>query len=323
MKTDRPKVSVIVAIYMAEAYLDRCMHSLLRQTLKEIEIILVDDGSPDSSGDICDSYAVRDQRVKVIHKHNEGVALARQCGVDNMTGEYSIHVDPDDWIEPDMLEIMYTKAKSEDLDIVICGFINEFSDRSEEDRPLRDLNDRTEPIQQLLNYKISPSLSNKLIRAEIYKTTGMHFPPGLSWGEDMVACLLFFHSGATIGFIDRYLYHYDKHSNSWSLCTKFGVGQDFREFARHYIEIRNLFYDKKGISYLNDYVTNLAHRTFYYNHISSATGIRFFFHYIPVFLGSPQPVWRKINLVASALGLAPIVKPIYLFLKQFYEKEES
>lgn len=323
MKIDRPKISVIVAIYMAEAYLDRCMHSLLCQTLKEIEIILVDDGSRDRSGEICDYYAAKDTRVKVIHQVNKGVALARQCGVDNMTGEYSIHVDPDDWIEPDMLEIMYTKAKSEDLDIVICGIINEFSDRSEEDPPLRDHNDRTKPIQQLLNLKISPSLSNKLIRSDIYKTTGMHFPPGLSWGEDMVACLLFFHSGATIGFVDRYLYHYDRHSNSRSITTKFRVGQDFKEFSRHYIKIKNLFYDKKGISYLNDYVTNLAHKAFYYNHISSATGIKLFFRHIPVFLNSPQPVWRKINLIASALGLAPLLKPIYLFLKQFYEKKES
>lgn len=320
MKTDRPKVSVIVAVYMAEAYLDRCMHSLLCQTLKEIEIILVDDGSTDRSGEICDRYAANDTRVKVIHKRNEGVALARQCGVDNMTGEYSIHVDPDDWIEPDMLETMYTKAKSEGLDIVVCGFINEFSDRSEEDPPLRDKNDRTDSIHQLLNLKISPSLSNKLIRSDIYKTTGMHFPPGLSWGEDMVACLLFFHSGATIGFVDRCLYHYDRYSNNLSLSRNLFTTKNFKNFPQIYPELLETFSKLNGTRVLNRLGTMTAHKTFYYADISAKEGIRLFFRHIPMFIHNDEPLHRKINLILSAIGLTPIVKPIYKKLKKWLSK---
>lgn len=320
MKTDRPNVSVIVAVYMAEAYLDRCMHSLLCQTLKEIEIILVDDGSTDRSGEICDYYAANDTRVKVIHKRNEGVALARQCGVDNMTGEYSIHVDPDDWVEPNMLETMYTKAKSEDLDIVICGFINEFSDRSEEDPPLRDNNDRTDYIRQLLDFKISPSLSNKLIRAEIYKTTGMHFPPGLSWGEDMVACLVFFNYETTVGIVERCLYHYDRYSNSLSLTSNSDEIKNFKEFCQIYPVLMATFSKLNGTRVLNRLGTMTAHKTFYYADISAREGIRLFFRHIPMFIHNDEPLHRKINLILSAIGLTPIVKPIYKKLKKWLWK---
>lgn len=320
MKTDRPNVSVIVAVYMAEAYLDRCMHSLLRQTLKGIEIILVDDGSTDRSGEICDYYAANDTRVKVIHKRNEGVALARQCGVDNMTGEYSIHVDPDDWVEPNMLETMYTKAKSEDLDIVICGFINEFSDRSEEDPPLRDNNDRTDYIRQLLDFKISPSLSNKLIRAEIYKTTGMHFPPGLSWGEDMVACLVFFNYETTVGIVERCLYHYDRYSNSLSLTSNSDEIKNFKEFCQIYPVLMATFSKLNGTRVLNRLGTMTAHKTFYYADISAKEGIRLFFRHIPMFIHNDEPLHRKINLILSAIGLTPIVKPIYKKLKKWLWK---
>ena len=97
-----PKVSVIVPIYKAESYLYKCIDSLLTQTLADIEILLIDDGSPDGSGMICDEYARKDSRVKVFHKSNGGVASARQCGLDHACGEYVIHADPDDWVESDI-----------------------------------------------------------------------------------------------------------------------------------------------------------------------------------------------------------------------------
>ena len=104
-----PKVSVIVPIYKAEAYLNKCVDSLLVQTLKDFELLLIDDGSPDNSGEICDRYAQKDSRVRVFHKENGGVSSARQCGIDNAYGEYTIHTDPDDWVESTMLEELYEK----------------------------------------------------------------------------------------------------------------------------------------------------------------------------------------------------------------------
>lgn len=119
----QPAVSVIVPVYKAENYLCHCVDSLLAQTFPDFEILLIDDGSPDHSGDICDEYARKDSRVRVFHKENEGVSSTRQCGIDNAKGEYTIHADPDDWVEPDMLEELYKKAKEEDADVVICDFM--------------------------------------------------------------------------------------------------------------------------------------------------------------------------------------------------------
>lgn len=99
-----PKISVIVPVYKAEAYLHRCVDSIIAQTFTDWELLLVDDGSPDRSGDICDEYASKDARIRVFHKENGGVSSARQKGLDEAIGEYTIHADPDDWVEPTMLE---------------------------------------------------------------------------------------------------------------------------------------------------------------------------------------------------------------------------
>ena len=106
-----PKISIIVPVYKAETYLSRCLDSIINQTFKNFEVLLIDDGSPDCSGEICDKYAAMDTRIRVLHKENGGVSSARQMGLDNAKGEYTIHADPDDWVEPNMLEELYKKAK--------------------------------------------------------------------------------------------------------------------------------------------------------------------------------------------------------------------
>ena len=94
-----PIFSIICAVYNAQNTIKKCIDSILSQTVKDWELLLIDDGSTDDSSKICDEYASRDNRIKVIHKKNEGVAATRQCGIDIAQGEYMIHVDPDDWIE--------------------------------------------------------------------------------------------------------------------------------------------------------------------------------------------------------------------------------
>lgn len=110
-------VSIIVPVYKAEKYIHQCIDSLLAQTYRNIEVILVDDGSPDHCGKICDEYAAKDSRVKVIHQQNGGVSVARQTGIDHATGEYSIHADPDDWVELNMIEELVAKAVSDNADM--------------------------------------------------------------------------------------------------------------------------------------------------------------------------------------------------------------
>ncbi|MBT2699463.1 glycosyltransferase [Bacillus sp. ISL-40] len=126
----RPKVSIIVPIYNVEKYLSRCLDSLLVQTLQEIEIIAVNDGSNDSSLKILRKYEIRDSRIKVIEKLNGGVSSARNEGIWFATGEYIGFVDPDDWVNPEMYEEMYKNATSENIDIVMCSYIREFENHS-------------------------------------------------------------------------------------------------------------------------------------------------------------------------------------------------
>lgn len=123
-----PKVSIIVPVYNVEKYLDRCMRSLLGQTLKDVEIIMVDDGSPDGCPALCDEYARRDARVKVIHKQNAGLGYARNTGLDVATGEYVAFVDSDDYVDLEMYEKLYVTAIRTESDVVYCGFNRFYSE---------------------------------------------------------------------------------------------------------------------------------------------------------------------------------------------------
>ena len=118
-----PKVSIIIPIYNVEAYLDQCVQSVLTQTLKEIEVILVDDESPDNCPAMCDEYAKQDNRIKVIHKKNGGLGYARNSGLEIATGEYVAFVDSDDFIAPNMMEELYNTAIKYDADEVRSGVI--------------------------------------------------------------------------------------------------------------------------------------------------------------------------------------------------------
>ena len=179
-----PLISVIVPIYNAENYLHRCLDSILAQTLTDFELILVNDGSTDCSGKICDEYALKDNRIKVIHKSNGGVASARQMGVDNALGNYTIHADPDDWVEPTMLEELYKKAIEKDADMVICDFYVQTCNTciTRTQRISEESSDAT--LLALLSHKLHGSLWNKQIRLECYKKFNIRFLEGLNFCED-------------------------------------------------------------------------------------------------------------------------------------------
>ena len=180
-----PKISVIVAVYKAEAYLHRCVDSLLAQTFQDFEILLIDDGSPDNSGKICDDYAKQDVRIRVFHKENEGVGSARQCGIDHARGEYTTHVDTDDWVEPTILEDLYRKAKEEDADMVLSDFFLEYRDniKYEKQQP-SSLKIKSILLDLLFNDKVRVSLCGRLIRLSCYKNNNIKFPLHLKYGED-------------------------------------------------------------------------------------------------------------------------------------------
>lgn len=126
-----PKLSIIVPVYKVEKHLSRCVNSILNQTFNDLELILVDDGSPDKCPELCDQFAQRDARVRVIHKENGGVSTARNAGLAAVCGMYIAFVDSDDWLEPDMYEKMMAVADQYDCDVVMCDCVKDFADHSE------------------------------------------------------------------------------------------------------------------------------------------------------------------------------------------------
>lgn len=125
------KVSVIIPVYKSEAYLDTCVQSILSQSYRDLELILVDDGSPDRCGAMCDAWAARDSRVRVIHKPNGGVCSARNAGLDAAKGDYIAFVDSDDWLDPEMYAVMMAQVREYGCDVVMCDCVKEHSGRPE------------------------------------------------------------------------------------------------------------------------------------------------------------------------------------------------
>lgn len=182
----QPVVSIIVAVYNVEDLLSRCLDSIINQTFTNFEVILINDGSKDNSGKICDEYALKDCRFRVIHQDNQGVSKVREKGIKSAIGEYTIHVDPDDWIESNMLERLVEVAKSDDADIVICDyFVNRNDSQIRKcERPI-NLNPRNVLCE--LFYRLTGSLWNKLIRRILYEN--IPFVNGVSCGEDYLTCM--------------------------------------------------------------------------------------------------------------------------------------
>lgn len=118
----KPAVSVIVPVYKVEQYLDKCVQSILDQTFRDFELLLVDDGSPDKCGEMCETWAKKDSRIRVIHKPNGGLSDARNAGIGQASGDYLLFVDSDDWIEKDMLATLYGLIREADADMACCNF---------------------------------------------------------------------------------------------------------------------------------------------------------------------------------------------------------
>ena len=211
-----PCISIIVPVYKAEKYLNRCVDSLLAQTFKDFEVLLIDDGSPDRSGEMCDEYARKDSRVRVFHKENGGVSSARQMGIDNARGEYTIHADPDDWVEPDMLEGLYKKAKETDADMVICDYYVELDGRTIYKKQQPEGLDHNVVLRNLFQ-QLHGSCWNKLIRRACYSQYGVKFPLELRFCEDLYVNVSLLVHDIKVSYLARAFYHYDVSGNDNSL----------------------------------------------------------------------------------------------------------
>ena len=164
-----PKISIIVPVYKVEKYLHKCIDSILSQTFKDFELILVDDGSPDNCGKICDEYAKRDNRIVVVHKENGGLGSARNRGIDIARGDYIGFVDSDDWIEIDMYEVLYNICDTYDCDIANCSSIIHFKDRTQINGGHKlTIHTREEAMKTMLEGKLYDEVVwTKLIKREL------------------------------------------------------------------------------------------------------------------------------------------------------------
>lgn len=201
-----PKISIIVPVYKAETYLHCCVESIIAQTFTDWELLLIDDGSPDKSGDICDGYAKKDGRIRVVHKENGGVSSARQRGQDEAIGEYTIHVDPDDWVEPTMLEDLYRKAKDDNADMVICDY---YTNEESLQKYIKQEPTKLDSIVVLgeLFQQLHGSCCNKLVKRACYSEK-VNFPKGINCCEDLIWCIQVLKCKPKISYVNKAYYHY-------------------------------------------------------------------------------------------------------------------
>jgi glycosyltransferase involved in cell wall biosynthesis len=214
-----PEISVIVPVYNASKYLHRCVDSILAQTFCNFELLLVNDGSTDDSGGICDEYANIDCRIKVIHKENGGVASARQCGIDNAIGKYTIHADPDDWVDPNMLAELLQQAVDMKSDMVICDYWENYSDREVYIKQQPSSLVSHDIIRDMF-HGLHGSTWNKLILRKIYVDNHISFNTKVSFCEDLLVCMELLSRNIKVSYLPKAFYHYDQYSNENSLVKK-------------------------------------------------------------------------------------------------------
>jgi len=181
------KITVIVPVYGVEVYLRQCLDSIVSQTYTNLEIILINDGSPDNCGIICDEYAEKDDRIKVMHKENGGVSKARNTGIDIASGEYLTFIDADDWVETDMIEVLYNNLVRVDADISSCGMYHVYVNAIV---PFSDIADiEVLDSEQAINDSLTQGRVNTAVWGKLYKPhifNDIRYPVGKRYEDEFV-----------------------------------------------------------------------------------------------------------------------------------------
>lgn len=206
-------ISIIVPVYKVEEYLPKCVESLIGQTYKKLEIILVDDGSPDRCPMLCDEYALQDSRIKVIHKENGGLADARNAGIDIMSGEYVTFVDSDDYIHPQMVELLFKAMEQEKSDVAVSSW-ESVTEQDEKNYPVYAIDQYTnftgKEIQEKYIIKSDDRITftvawAKLYKSELFQT--IRYPKG-KLHEDEYTTYKVLYNAERITYVDVPLYYY-------------------------------------------------------------------------------------------------------------------
>lgn len=211
---EKLKVSIIVPVYNVEKYLEECISSIIKQNYKNIEIILIDDGSKDSSGKICDEYAKKDKRIRVIHQKNSGVSTTRNKGIELATGDYIAFIDSDDYIDKDYIKYLVGDIKEKQQ--IICKIImfnkNERVFRSKKGLPTLNLN--KDSFIELSKLFVLNTPCCKLYNRKILKENNLAFDTGVSIGEDLLFNLAYLKHIDEVVVLDKFLYFYRRSDNN-------------------------------------------------------------------------------------------------------------
>lgn len=236
---DAPLISVIIPVYKTEKYLEDCIRSVTEQTYRNLEIILIDDGSPDRCGKICDNAAQRDSRIVVIHKENGGLSSARNAGLDRCCGECCAFLDSDDCFEPDMIEYLYDGIVRHQADISVCGFKKVKDDGIEPDNGFTSetvLDGRTVLEVLAVDEKIGSHFCNKLFRRSMLEE--IRFPYGRVYEDIAIMHKVFARAEKVVCLPEcKYLYRIHEDSISFVMNSRWSYGL-FRAFADRYEFIR-------------------------------------------------------------------------------------
>lgn len=260
-----PKLSVIVPVYKVEAYLEKCVSSILNQIFQDFEVILVDDGSPDNCGAICDKLAKTDCRIKVIHKKNGGLSDARNVGIEAAKGEYIGFVDSDDWIAPEMYEKLMQAACESKADIAVCGVYRVKKDKITSLHVFKQENvyEHNEGMLKILSNQIKSYAWNKIYRKSLFEN--LRYPVGRNY-EDLATTYLLFEQAKRVVCIKYIGYYYlQRPASITTLVNSHIKYQEFcsskeREFyaSKHYQQIEDKCKIMTTRSAIGGYLQTLA-----------------------------------------------------------------
>ncbi len=243
-------VSIIVPIYKVEEYLKKCLDSIIGQTYKNIEIILVDDGSPDKCGNICEEYVKKDTRIKTFHKKNGGLSDARNYGLKKATGKYILFIDSDDWIEPKMIEILVNTLEKNNADISMCGFklIQNGTANNCNWFKQDTLLSKKDALKMLLENKIITNHAwNKLYKKTLIEK--FPFPKGKLY-EDVRIMHNVFMNCNKVAITKEYLYNYLMRNDSIAKINKISNRFEYIDaFIKRYEDMKNISKEYKDICY--------------------------------------------------------------------------
>lgn len=312
-------VSVIVPVYNVEQYIKKCLDSIINQTYTNLEIILVDDGSTDQSGEICDEYAAKDDRITVIHKENEGHNSARKMGMKLSHGNYIYFIDSDDWIEPEMLDEMLENLISSNSDFVHTGTILETNGKSiydcrYENRivdfPQNDLTIWREIMNVDTNNYINRTLTRKMFKRELITKCYSHTPNDLKYGEDFVTVARCLMECSRVSFFKKAFYHYNIREGSITRTS--GVERIYMAVYQ-YEELRKLFIEYNMYNYIKEMLEKACTKETF-NLIKNSEHIRGF---IPSWIFDDIDSLRGKNVIIYGAG--KVGYNYYVQLSRYYD----